>query len=145
MNPNSLMLELRQLRETKKELAERETEIVLELTEIYGCEDETGSNTTTFDDGRKIAVTKPESWKVANKNHEAQEWCKKYPVALALKYLNFTPKLVVKEYKALQSTVESERLQGMTSSVNQDMLNGLDAICTSSLGKPQVKLTFPEQ
>ena len=146
--PNPVLIkQLATLRKGKKESAKTEKELVDVLSARFGCAEESGSKTTNFEDGVKLAVTKPLSYSVQNdedNGYAAAAWCSKQPVSIHTKYLSWKPSLNVKEYNALRSVVATEIMNGQKDTANQILLKELDSMLTTKVGRPQVKVTTKE-
>jgi len=145
LNVDQAVIALANIREEKKQLAKRETELVYFLTEQLGVEAESGSKTTNLNSGVKVAVTKPITYSVANDEYQAAAWSSSVPTAIHQKYLTWKATLTVKEFKSLQSAVDTEIAMGQKDTANQQILRGLEELVTTKNGKPQVKLTMPKE
>lgn len=138
------VITLANIREEKKRLAKQESELVHFLADQLGVDAEAGSKTTNLSSGVKVAVTKPVSYAVANDEYQAAAWSSSVPAAVHQKYLTWKATLTVKEFKSLQSAVDTEIAMGEKDTANQKILRGLEDLITTKNGKPQVKLTMPE-
>lgn len=141
-NANIQMIDqLQQVKAEIKRLQEIEYDLVYNTASIYGTDADHGSRTTQLDDGRKIVVVKPITYKVHNDENQAMSWCKSLPVDVAMKYVKWSPSLNVKEFKALETAVASEKALGQDDSISAKLLRSLEAIIsTKTDGKPQVKI-----